>query len=167
MQSCDMLTLRGNIAVSGSRLIYGVKASSQKNDHNPMDAIQLNYLTTTPPPPHPWWVQWCWVSFWWKARQIVMPSPPGWGLGNGLVSHPLKKVAFLKPDTLFQDISGEKVEASQIPPRWQHSFCELPAWGQCDISSWKLNRGPRPPIPFSCPNRYWASGTGMYISCTQ
>ena len=46
-----------------------------------------------------------------------MPSPPGWGLGNGLVSHPLKKVAFLKPDTLFQDISGEKVEASQIPPR--------------------------------------------------
>ena len=46
-----MLTLRGNIAVSGSRLIYGVKASSQKNDHNPMDAIQLNYLTTTPPPP--------------------------------------------------------------------------------------------------------------------
>ena len=33
------------------------------------------------------WVQPCRTGFGWKARQILMPGPPGWELGDELISH--------------------------------------------------------------------------------
>ena len=30
------------------------------------------------------------------------PGPLGWGVGDGLVSHPRKKISLQKPDTLFK-----------------------------------------------------------------
>ena len=55
-----------------------------------------------------WWVQSCWAGFGWKARRIPTPGPPGWGLGDGLISHPWKKYHYWN-QTHFLDSTGGEV----------------------------------------------------------
>lgn len=52
-----------------------------ETDHNPMEAIQLNHLTTTPPPP-----KGCRQCFY-VSNHTMLPLSTGWARKCGLLMH--------------------------------------------------------------------------------
>ena len=53
-----------------------------------------------------------------------MPGPPGWGLSDGLITHPHKTSITAETRHTFQDSYGQEEEASQIPPDNEIRFAD-------------------------------------------
>lgn len=82
----------------------------------------------------PWQVQPCRISRGVEARQRTVPGPPGWGLGGGPITRPLKTKQITETLNVRRQPS---LGANVIPCLDRQSMTPL---GQSREDSWELNK---------------------------